>query len=71
MLNYLNQSQYCRRNQIVSERDQLNSQAYMDVLDALSPSDPDNPVYMECYRFWRGIAGESHFDRYYCDSDRY
>lgn len=47
-----------------AQRDQLNSQAYDDVLDALSPQS-DNPVYMECYRFWADIAGERHFNRYF------
>jgi hypothetical protein len=37
------------------ERDRLNHQAYMDVLDCKSPSMLDNEAYMFYYRGWRPL----------------
>ena len=37
------------------EKDRLNHQAYMDVLDFQEPSMPDNETYMACYRSWRPL----------------
>ena len=34
------------------DKEQINHQAYMDVLDLNEPSMPDCYYYMECYRFW-------------------
>lgn len=50
-------------------RDELNSQAYNDVCESKSPTLPDDEEYMKCYTFWRGVAGEQHFDRYFCEAD--
>jgi len=38
-------------------KEELNHQAYMDVLDYEEPSMPNNTIYMECYRFWRPLQG--------------
>lgn len=38
------------------DKEEKNSQAYLDVLDLESPSIPDDKDYMDSYRFWRGIA---------------
>ena len=46
-------------------REKFSRIAYDDVLDAEEPTFPDNEEYMECYRFWRSIATERHFDPYY------
>lgn len=35
--------------------DDLNHQAYNDVLDCLPPSMPDNENYMKYYDFWRPL----------------
>ena len=53
------------------ERERLNHQAYEDCVDAKEPSMRDNETYMECYRFWRSVAGERHFDPYYDPHDGY
>lgn len=50
--------------------DRLNHKAYLDVLDV---NDPDpllkyNETYMECYKAWRNLAGERHFDPHF-DAD--
>ncbi|MBV5347805.1 hypothetical protein JZU46_06290 [bacterium] len=47
----------------------LNHKAYDDVCCALDPTMPENAMYMDRYRFWRGIAGETHFDPHYSESD--
>lgn len=46
-------------------KDELNRMAYDDVLGAKEPTLPYNDKYMECYRYWRSIATERHFDPYY------
>lgn len=54
----------------MNEFDDLNTKAYLNVLDCEEP-DPlfiDNKTYMESYKFWRNHAGESHFDPHF-DSD--
>ena len=47
------------------EAEALNHIAYEDVCNVESPRFPENEVYMDKYRFWRGVAGERHFDPYY------
>ena len=37
------------------DREELNHQAYNDVLDCNDPSYPENEVYMEYYRFWKSV----------------
>ena len=50
---------------IKEQREDLNHRAYMDVFEQKSPQLIDNEFYMQSYRFWRSVAGESHFDSYY------
>lgn len=47
------------------EAEALNHIAYEDVCNVDNPRFPENEVYMDKYRFWRGVAGERHFDPYY------
>lgn len=49
-------------------REEMNSAAYDHVLDCMEPQS-DDPHYLQCYQFWRGVAGEKHFDPYYCEAD--
>ena len=37
------------------EKDDLNHEAYMDVLDCREPQMPENEYYMQCYRNWRPL----------------
>lgn len=37
-------------------REELNHQAYMDVLDGREPTQKFNDYYMHCYRFWNSIS---------------
>jgi len=48
-----------------NDLENINKQAYQDVLNVLEPQQPDNKDYMERYHFWRTIAGEKHFDPFY------
>ena len=51
--------------------DNLNKKAYLEVLGCEN-SDPlfkDNETYMNCYHYWRNLAGESHFDLHFNDND--
>jgi hypothetical protein len=43
------------------DREKINRQAYLDVLDVLPPQSQD-AMYLECYHAWSNIAGEKHFD---------
>jgi len=47
-----------------TDREALNHQAYMDVLDCKEPSIPENEIYMECYDSWRPLQQfpEDRFD---------
>jgi hypothetical protein len=48
--------------------DEVNHQAYLDVLDVLPPQSSD-PEYMKYYQDWANIAGPTHFDPYYSLAD--
>lgn len=45
-------------------RDAKNHKAYMDVLDCRGPSMPDDPEYMDFYRYWYPLGADAHRDRY-------
>lgn len=38
--------------------DEINLQAYEDVLEDLPPSMPTNPTYMTCYHNWQSLFPE-------------
>lgn len=44
--------------------DKLNSMAYKDVLNILSPRFPDDSKYMKCYNFWRLLQRYPYDDFY-------
>ena len=49
----------------LQEVEKLNHMAYEHVMNVEEPAYPENTIYMEKYNFWRGIAGEKHFDPYF------
>ena len=38
-----------------SYKEEMNHQAYNDVCDCLPPRYPDDPIYMECWEWWRPL----------------
>ena len=52
------------------EVEKLNHMAYEHVMTVEEPAYPENTVYMEKYNFWRGVAGENHFDPHFEEEGR-
>lgn len=44
-------------------KEELNHQAYMDVLDCNGPSMSHDEYYMKCYRFWWPLGYEAQQER--------
>lgn len=45
------------------ERERLNHEAYMDILDLNPPRYPNDQYYMSCYTFWYS-CDPTRFDRF-------
>jgi len=43
-------------NEPLSEFDKINFKAYVDVLEHLEPTMPENELYMQKYKDWRTLA---------------
>ena len=57
-------------NKEQSHKEQMNHQAYQDVLECKRAQYTDDEDYMSSYQGWYNIAGgEKHFDPHYCESD--
>lgn len=50
-----------KKSETKSHSEEMNSQAYQDVLDRQSPRYPDDSIYLKKYRSWAALLPEEDF----------